>query len=515
MESLRTSRLAAIGVVLIGLSGLVVALQGWQARGPDSDVVGAIVRAVALVDRGHIPQRGTLTDNNSFRPPGTSWLAVPGVLMFSDPRLVALAGSTALYLGTLAGVFALGRYYFGTSVALFATLLYAFSAVPLDLAGNLLPRGHPFFCTWMVYCAARWVDARRGGWLAAACLLWATGMYVHMEMAPLLLVLPVLWWRYRPPVNWWALGAAAAVALVMWSPYLAFERDRGFMDLQSQLLLRHLERHSVEQVEWCGDAPEPNPQFVVETTPWAPRAMVARVPAMADLIVWNLESRVLGGEFILLALLGGALLTAGAFRGRPRREAPSPALGSPAVGAATLVAIAIVVSEFALRWIAPPASGLSDVLLGARHFYVWLIVLAVLWLALDGRFEPIAAGFRRSWRRDRDARVLVIAFLVPATILVLLTVDLNRMLGIWPLQVLLLAAFVDGYRRCQPASSWRGWALALLVTAVIMANLVALSRIRGWISDGWSGRAPDRIEASGFRFVVCEDEVVHGPGGVH
>ena len=505
MDSLRTNRLAAFALVVIGLSGLVVAFQGWQARGPDTDVIGAMVRTVALVERGHIPQRGTLTDNKSFRPPGNSWLAIPGVLLFDDPRLVELAGSGLLYLGTLAGVFVLGRYYFGTTVALFATFLYAFSAVPLYLAGNMLPRGHPFFCTWMVYCAARWIDDRNGRWLAASFVLWATGMYVHMEMAPLLLALPVLWWRFRPPVDAWSLAGAVVVALVMWSPYLAFERDRGFIDLQSQVFLRHLEYHPAESVEWCGDAPQPNPRFEVETTPWDARAMVARGPEMADLMLGNLDTRVLGGEFILLALLGGGVVTAGAFR-RPRPQQSRSGVGRSAFIAGASFVVVLIASEFTLRWIAPPESALAAALVGARRFYVWLIVLAITWIAVDGRFESLAVGFRQSWQPARDARVLAIAFLVPWAVLFLLTVGLNRMLGIWPLQVLLIAAFVEGYWRRQPAASPRGWILIVLVTAVVLANSVVLSRVRDWMGGGWAGRSPDHVDAIEFRSVVCEDE---------
>ena len=62
-----TVRIGALVVALTGAVGLMIALQGWQARGPDADVIGSMVRAAALADRGVIPQRGTLTDLNAFR----------------------------------------------------------------------------------------------------------------------------------------------------------------------------------------------------------------------------------------------------------------------------------------------------------------------------------------------------------------------------------------------------------------------------------------------------------------
>lgn len=49
-----TVRIGAL-VALTGAVGLVIALQGWQARGPDADVIGSMVRAAALADRGVIP----------------------------------------------------------------------------------------------------------------------------------------------------------------------------------------------------------------------------------------------------------------------------------------------------------------------------------------------------------------------------------------------------------------------------------------------------------------------------
>ena len=71
---------------------------------------------------------------------------------------------------------------------------------------------------------------------AAALGTWAAGMYVFLELAPALGILPVMWWLHRPPLRLRALAVGAGVTLVIWYPYLAFEAERGFVDLRSQVL---------------------------------------------------------------------------------------------------------------------------------------------------------------------------------------------------------------------------------------------------------------------------------------
>ena len=87
----------------------------------------------------------------------------------------------ALYVGTLFGIFFLTRRYFGSTTALLAVAVYAFSELGLT-AGSMLFLTYATRCffVWMIYCVGRWVDHNDPKFLAGAILIWATGMYgVH------------------------------------------------------------------------------------------------------------------------------------------------------------------------------------------------------------------------------------------------------------------------------------------------------------------------------------------------
>ena len=406
-----TVRIGALVVAVTAAVGLVIALQGWQARGPDADVIGSMVRAAALADRGVIPQRGTLTDLKAFRPPGTSWLALPGVLLFDDPRLVELTGSVALYVGTLIGVFALAHYGVGLSAAVVATILYGISGIGLHMAIQLWPKAHPFFCVWMAYCAVRWTGDRRSRWFAGACACWLAGMYTHIEMAPFLLMLPALWWTYRPPISARAAIGTLAVALLMWSPYLAFEYDRGFIDLRAQLLMRPLDVRGGEVIPWCGDTPVPA-QFA---SPVQGPSIAARAAAVPALFLMTFDTRVPGGRILLLIVLLCGL-----------------------VASARALAISIVV--------------------------VWIPLLLLT--------EP----------------------------------GINRMLGLWPLQLVVITSFVLKHSAVRWGHATR-WLAAGALFIVVSVNSETLWHARGWKADGWAGAAPDPIYAADFRGARCEEEI--------
>lgn len=398
---------------------MTIAYQGWRTRGPDVDVIASIVRSVALTERGHIPSRGNLTDLNSFRPPGESWLLVPGVLLFSDPRLVEITSTGLLYLATLAGVFILGRLVFGERVAVAATLLYSVSSIAINFAAVLQPKAYPFFTVWMLYCAVHWMQRRDARWLAASIVVWSAGLYEHLEMLPFALVYPVIWWRERPSVQPRPLIAALIVVLVMWAPYLAFQqRERAFIDLRSQLLSRPLDPRAEINNVYCGEDPQPAVLLPMEPKLGAWRQ---RPAAIAELLMMNFETRVPGGPLILLGLMVGG---------------------------------------------------------------------AVMALRAGGAKGEIA-----------------LAVIVPGTVLLLLTeTGVPRMLGVWPFEILLIAASLDRLVAITwPSTVIRAMAIAG-VMVIVGVNLQVLKRVRDWPVHGWSGVEPAQVEWANFRPVRCEDE---------
>jgi hypothetical protein len=415
------NKAASIGFVLIvGLAGLALAYQGWRTRGPDVDVIASMVRAVALVERGHIPSRGNLTDLNSFRPPGESWLLAPGVILLSDPRLVEIAATGWVYLATLAGVFILGRLVFGVRVATAATLFYAVSSIAINFAAVLQPKAYPFFTVWMLYCAVQWVKRRDARWLAASIVVWSAGFYEHIEMLPFALVYPAIWWRERPPIRLQPMIIGLILALVMWAPYLAFQRERGFIDLRSQLLSRPLDHRGAISNAYCGEDPEPAFLMPMDAKlgDWRQRPA-----AIAELVMMNFATRVPGGPLILLGLtIGGAVI---AFR-------------TGAAGAAGVIALAVI---------------------------------------------------------------------VPGLVLVLLTeTGVPRLLGVWPFEILLIAACLDRVVASASSSKAAHAAAIVVVMVIVGLNLQVLQRVRDWPVHGWSGIEPAQVEWADFRSVRCEDE---------
>ena len=207
-----------------------------------------------LIDRGAFPDKGILTSFGSYTPPGVTWLLLPGVVVFQDPRLFEYVGSVGLFVGTLFGIFFLARRYFGFLPALLAVVLYSWSELGL-LAGSTLFPTHTTRCfyVWMIYCVGRWVDEDNPHFLAGAILVWAVGIYVFMEMAPAILVVPAIWLLNRPSVRLAPLAIAAVLAAALWYPYLRFEAGRDFVDLRSQVL-----RESIRPIDfsrpWCDPA---------------------------------------------------------------------------------------------------------------------------------------------------------------------------------------------------------------------------------------------------------------------
>ena len=471
------------GIIAVGL---VIVFQGWRSRNPDWDVTHSMVQAVAIVERGEIPARDNLTDYNSFFPPGTTWLTVPGVLLFDDPRLVELLATSLLYVLTIAGLFLVGRRYFGVTTALIAVSLYAFSYVALRLGTELWPRGHPVFYIWIAYFAGQWVDRRNAWYLSCAIVVWAAAMNVHLENAPALFILPAVWWAYRPPIAWRPVAFAAAVTFVMWMPYLQFEWQRGFIDVQSQVLRRTIDQRG-DEIFGCGHVVTANPILQPaeqSTSAWARE----RGPAIADLLLANLQSRVLAGEMILFALLGYGLLAVVA----PQRAEPGQRRAIAI--ALALIASSVLITEFVVRWVVTPDSGAAELLLYARRVHVLLLIGIAAW-ALRGRWTSSL----------NEGSFVVIALAAPWVLLLALTEvgRVERLYGIWPLQALIIAAGVSVAIERARLTRTMQWVACVLIVAVVAANLVTLGRSRDWIANGWAGK-PVPVLAANFRTLACD-----------
>lgn len=513
-------------VVLVAFAGTMLAWQGWRERVPTIDLVPHYLDALAFVRDGVMPTRGTVSSYGAYNPPGTTWLLVPGVLLTDEPRLAELFASSLLYLATLLGIYMLARSSFSRTAALLAVCLYAFSEVGLFVAGTLWPRApiQPFV-VWMICWLQRWAVQRDARGLPIALAIWATGLYVFMEIAPIVLLIPICWYVYKPPVRLPSLAAAALGLLVVWWPYLAYEARHDYRDLRSILLQSDVgrARSTVRATAWC------DPQVVVVTgdgttlPPAGSRtsddtaedsdrvktlALTGLIRARGSAV--NAVEGVVGRTStppapVSIALFAGLAL---AMLAMLSGSAPSPS-NAPrrmpfartriVIGAVTIVA-AIGLPAALVPLFSPDGSIEEATRDALETLRILLLVLAVT-VAFAGPIARAAARLARHLRTDLVAspaqRFLVAGFLLPWAVLAALVEPgrSDRFWWLWPLAAVFLAALVvhvgGGLRRPRLASI----VLGVLVIVLSCATPTHVARLQSWRANGWAGADSDQMRA--------------------
>jgi hypothetical protein len=508
------SRRAFLLAVLVALLGTVLILQGWRSRIPNFDMLTTIDAAQQLIDHGTLPEKSVVTSFGSFTPPGLTWLMLPGVLFFRDPRLFEYIGSLFLYLGTLLGIFAISRRYFGLWCAAAAVAVYSLSELGMSLGSTLFHR-YPthFFFVWMVYCVSRWVDERRPVFLAAAVLVWAIGMNVFMEMAPAIILLPIVWFVYRPPVRLAPLLLVAALAAGVWYPYLRFEQGRQFTDLRSQVLR---ERGPVVDFAkaWCDPSLWPQ-EWVVASSGSAPngelqksRSSVAaikgwaseRVTVAAESLLANLRRfPVPGTGAVLFLLMLFGLAASFIANGRDMRPVAAPHEAwrqRLAWAAAGMVFLSLFLNEFLLaRLLSTDGTLAPESVIVIRLGEMVLLVFGLI--AFVWR-DAITHGLRWVHRRlSEDAantRVLALSLIVPWVFLFIIADAERRFWWMWPLQAILLAAAVTYVPARFRVPRLLTITAAVVVCLVVAANPMLLARLQSWADVGWAGQNAAEVE---------------------
>jgi hypothetical protein len=110
-------------------------------------------------------------------------------------------------------------------------IIYSVSALGLQFADSLWPRGHPFFAVWFFYFLGQWAVQRRQSAFALALLTWSVGMYYFLELAPLFVAFPIAFITKRPRVSLTPVLGALILSGLLWLPFLRFESYRGYRDL--------------------------------------------------------------------------------------------------------------------------------------------------------------------------------------------------------------------------------------------------------------------------------------------
>jgi hypothetical protein len=512
-------------IFLISGVGISLALQGWRSRIPTFDLLPFIDRAQELVADGSIPDRGGLTSFSSYLPPGIAWLLAPGLLAFNDPRLYEYIATTILYIGTLLGIFLLARECFGLRCAFIAVGLYAFSELGLHFASSLWPRGHPFFYVWLVYWTLKWAKSGAGKFLLLAIVTWASGMYVFMEIAPSLLVVPVMWLLYRPRLAFWAVLVGSGLALIIWYPYLQFEFGRGLADLKSQILRKRILPANYKD-SWCDrdlvlrnlddmssrptkDAPtfevgenRAGTALNLFTAPWlAANAIVEKLLSSNFRRVARIPGA--AAAILLLELISITILTINsssyAFRRRTIHGLGKRLSICRAPFGISLLLAGILGNEWVVvRWLSPDGIVEPDTLSRLRLFQLALILsgIALLqWKRIAGRLAIAKINSPSTGNRE-DVTALVLSLIIPWILLLALVESDHekRFWWIWPLQVICIAALLT-YVPARLKVAWISWIGELALVCLVWTHPLMRSRLDSWLKIGWAGVDADQVRA--------------------
>lgn len=506
-------------VLLVTGIGVALTMQGWRSRIPAFDLLTYIYSGREFLASGTLPQHGDTGSYGSFKPAGTAWLMMPSMLLFDDPRLSEYVGTALLHFATLLGLFFIARHYFNLWCAYLAVLLYGLSHHGLFLAGSLWPNGRPDFYVWIVLFVTLWVSRKDGKFLAAAGTVGAVGMQVDMGIAPAIFIFPAVWLFYRPPVRLAPLLVGAALALLVWAPYLRFEAGRGFVDLRSQLLLQGIFPAENYTAAWCepervlhryeapGDA-APTYAPVYER----PAATQAQALQRVGSTLWEkLRSNYVAvasipgaSTLLLLLTLTGMVGLTGSRRGDAAELFISRRLWRPwfTLAGVGMIVVGLAFNEALVARYLSQGTELDTAVISKIHRVQSVLLLGGIILLLE---KPLARLVGHIWRRtggepptdDRAERTRLLALCLGVPWVVLLLVaepgKPERFWWIWPLQILFLAAAITVLLPRLRVPQRLTWAVLVSIVAVILVNPFMQWRVSDWWQEGWSGHDADQV----------------------
>ena len=430
-------------ILLVTTAGSAIILQGWKSRIPFVDLTPPIDDAFDLLSSGVVPQWGRVNSLGSYASPGSSWLVMPGLVLFSDPRLFEYVAAIMLYFGTLAGIFLSSRIFFSFKCSVLSVLLYGFSELGLYFAGSLWPKGHPFFYIWTVYFAIAWAKYRNVWFLAGAIVVMSAGIYVHMEVAPIILVVLLVWLICRSPIHLFPVFVAVATSTLIWLPYLMFEYNRNFYDVVSQITQRS--QWGYYKGAWC----DPSSKMIAiqDTIHEVPHKTIA----MSQLVPENSAVGIFGNFYRALRFFG----------------VPDVLFFLTAVSIAILLSRAVCQKSASAMSLSPAKR--SE---GGPESWLIALLLIIPWIFL--------------LYVTKDARYLVE----------------TRFWWLWPVQIIVLAALVTDQSRTVGISVPVARVGQVILAILIMLNPLTMNRISKWITSGWSGT--DSYEKQVVDFIASQ-----------
>jgi hypothetical protein len=506
-------------LVLLSLLAAAVILlrtQGWRAtRLNNPDMLPYYSGALALVQSGALPDRGDISSYDSYSPPGTTYLMLPGLLLTRDARLQRVPGDVLVFAGTILLLYLAVTPILGRGIGLTSAAATAVSSIGYQ---GIYPVGHPVFVLGALAALAAWVNGRRRWALPLAVLSLAAGLYADLGIMPYVLVVAAVWLIFRPKTWWPGVAIAIAIALLLWLPYLRFEAGRGFSDLASILTLRRLDSGGAESQACLAVLPGESETMDGVFIPYmneteAQGRMVAEGGSAignalhrACVVFANLDGNFDSAEYLtgrrqplaalmylvtligMTALLVGWLRSRSAVTGEDGRRRVWPRWAAPALALVGAAALYVMLDPHGIAPRLTADGSLSEparlVLAQARAYLplVWFGVTMGAWLG---------------WRTpsSSSAGLLALSLWIPYLLLILLAEPgrVERFRFLWPLQVtaLVYAVMLVVPRGRRPL--WRIAAGVLLVVALLPTAVLA-AKARAWAAQGYSG--PDAGETA-------------------
>ena len=528
--------LGGIIILLSAIGTVVLALQGWGGRITSFDLVPHAMEAWDLLAHGTIPSHGCLSSFGSYIPPGTSWLMVPGQLMFSDPRLEIIPSALILHFLSALGVYLLAKWCVNKTAGMFAVVIFCAAPATLGVAASLWPRFPMAATVWFTYFVARWACDRKPGYLGAALVVLMLGIYIHMEGLILVAGLPLVWVVTRPPIWGRYLLLALVLSFIVWFPYFKFEAGRNFIDMKSQLARHSLfyETGMLAQVEdmarTCG-LPYNQYKLPVATPENKKLSRSAKVLESADSLaigvvssIWNMGSNFAGygwGAGLCIGL--GAIILAFALvqmlpfirnldqwsvvsRIRTWHAYPFPKRLLDLMGVGMLLA-ACLVNEWLVSHILSSDGHLESYTIRPIRLFQGLLAFGgVVLLALKPGMKTL-----RKWAEKPVSRLGFLAIIIiPPWLLMMSLASMDqpyRFWFLWPLQVvmgvgILKALLFAGEVSVAPEYClWRKRMAMITVGVALMAmvaNPAVISRVKEWREQGWKGSSEEVRALDGF-----------------
>jgi hypothetical protein len=512
-------------ILAAGAFGILLRFQGWKSRELlNVDMLPYYAGAKEFLSTGRIIEKGQLSSYSSYSPPGAFFFLIPGVLTTSDPRLQDLAGTVLIVYATLFFLYLAARESFGRTVAISTAVGFALSLLG---SSGLWPIGHPLFIVASLYFLLLWVKRRAAWALGAALAVMAFGMYFHLSIVPFLLVIPVLWLLYRPPLGWKSLLLSGAFGLLVWFPYLKYEYGRGFVDLASMLLQRPVDtvwESSSETPIYCyatqpgeNDVPEGTylpyvggtdieARVVYPLPGWKQQLAYGSCRLMMnvdrnfdqDLFMFGAE-RLSGSTLWLVFMIGWMALgwvVARAWKplGRIIQAVAVRRKWLPLVlAAAGMLVTYLMAAPVVLEKIAADNTINHNIYLAVVQFreympWIWFSICLGLFLSV---YMPDC---------NPESAILFIAFSLPWIILVIFAEPgrPERFWFMWPLQVLVIILFLDWLSKHVLRARPLFWILAAALGVALLPIPYMAQQITHIRDDGYGGADSDQWKVMEF-----------------